>query len=106
QLAAADPRRLADQDQERSLEGVLHVVRAAEQSPANAEDHRPVPAHQGFKSRLVAPRQESFEQLAVLGLLVVAEGGPAQVPDDAADGTGRHAGGSVRTGLSPLLYRD
>ena len=37
----------AGQDEERGLEGVLGVVRVAEQPAADAEDHRPMLPHQG-----------------------------------------------------------
>ena len=66
----ADPERprLADQDQEGGLEGVLGVVRVAEDAPADAQDHRPVPLDQGREGqlgRLAAPGREPLEELAV-----------------------------------------
>jgi hypothetical protein len=56
------------QHQERGLQGVLGVVRVAEDLPADAQDHRPVPLHQGREGRLVgvvSPGHESLDELPV-----------------------------------------
>ncbi len=42
-VAAPDRPRLADQNQERGLKGVLGIVRIAEHSAAGTQHHRPVP---------------------------------------------------------------
>ena len=54
------------QHQERRLEGVLDVVRVAEDPPADAQHHRAVQCHQRVEGRLVVPRREPLEQLAVV----------------------------------------
>ena len=41
----------ADQHEERRLEGVLGVVLVAQDRSADAQDHRPVPLHQGGERR-------------------------------------------------------
>ena len=64
-LVVPDRAGLAGQDEERRLEGVLGVVRVAEDAPADGQDHRPVPRHQGRERRLVAPGDEPPEQRGV-----------------------------------------
>jgi hypothetical protein len=63
-----EPSSLAEEHQERRLEGVLCIMGIAEQRGADAEDHRPMPLNQsrecglgqvGFAGR------EAFEQLPV-----------------------------------------
>jgi hypothetical protein len=49
---------LADEDKECGLEGVVGVVVVSQQPAAHAQDHRPMPAHQGFKGRFVPPFDE------------------------------------------------
>jgi hypothetical protein len=51
-LAAADRTRLADQEQERGLEGVVGVVRIAQDFLTDAKDHRPVPFDQRGERQL------------------------------------------------------
>ncbi len=85
-LAAADRGRLPRQHQERRLEGVLGLVRVAQDAAADAQHHRPVPLHQlreRLLRRLVPTRQEPVEQLLVAqraGHAELVEG--PQVPDD------------------------
>ena len=58
----------AGQDQERRLEGVPGVVLVAQDGPAGAQDHRPVPLDQGREGQLgglAAPRREALQQLPV-----------------------------------------
>ena len=62
EASAAGP---ADQHQERGLEGVVGVVRVAQDAPADAQHHGSVPAHEDGKGGLVMPGQETLEQLAV-----------------------------------------
>ena len=56
---------LPGQDEEGRLEGVLGVVRIAEDAPADGQDHRPVSRDQGREGRLVAPGGEAGEQLGI-----------------------------------------
>ena len=44
--------RFAEEHEERRLKGVLGVVRIAQKSSADAEDHRPVPFDQGSEREL------------------------------------------------------
>ena len=64
-----DRARLAHQNQERGLEGVVGVVRVAQELPADAQDHRPVAVHQrgegGLGRRRVRPGQKPFQELAI-----------------------------------------
>jgi hypothetical protein len=46
QVAGRDRRRLADQDKEGRLEGVLGIMVIAQDAATHAPDHRSVPAHQ------------------------------------------------------------
>ena len=67
-LPAHDRGRLPGQDQEGRLEGVLGLVRIAQDAAADAQHHRPVPLHQlgeCLLGRLVPTREESLEQLLV-----------------------------------------
>ncbi len=68
-LAAPDRTRLADQDQERGLEGVVGVVRIAQDHLTDAQDHRPMPFDQRGECRLglcgVLPGQEPPQELAI-----------------------------------------
>ena len=63
-----DRSRLAGQDEEGGLEGVLGVVHVTEHAPADAEDHRPVSFHQrgeGQLGGLAVAGREPVEQLPV-----------------------------------------
>ena len=63
----ADPDRagLADEHEEGRLEGVLRVVRVAEDAPAGDQDGRPVPLDDRRERRLVAAGDEAVEELRV-----------------------------------------
>jgi len=63
-LPAGDGRRLADEDDEGGLEGVLGVV-VAQLAAADAPHHRGVPVDEGGQGGLVAPIDVTTEQLAV-----------------------------------------
>ena len=63
-LPRRDGRRLADEDEEGGLEGVLGVV-VAQQAAAHAPHHRAVPLDEGGEGRLVAALDEAAEQFAV-----------------------------------------
>ncbi len=68
EIRTAKPVCLAGQDQEGGLEGILGGVRLVQHAPADAEDHRAMPAHQGRERRLAFGRitsQESIQQLPV-----------------------------------------
>ena len=59
---------LADQDQERGLEGILGVVRIIQHAPADAQHHRPMPLHQDREGQLggLAPvGREPLQELSV-----------------------------------------
>src|SRR5262249_6491821 len=63
------------------LEGVLGVLRVAEQALAHVQDHRPMPAHQGFKGSFVPPGDEALQQLPVRHPAAIPhKGGPAKAP--------------------------
>src|SRR5262249_16488786 len=53
------------EDQEGGLEGILGILLLAQDAPADAVDHRPVPAHDGLEDGLVAPGEGSFDELPV-----------------------------------------
>ena len=61
--------RLADQEQERGLEGVVGVVRIAQDPLTDAQDHRSMPFDQRGERRLgfrgILPGQEPSQELAV-----------------------------------------
>ncbi len=61
----SDRSRLAGEDEERGLEGVLGIVVVAEDAPADAQDHRPMPPDDRLERRLIATCDEPFEQIAV-----------------------------------------
>ena len=63
--AGPDGRRLADEDEEGGLEGVLGVMGVAQDATADAQHHRPMPAHECLERILILPANESFQQLAV-----------------------------------------
>src|SRR5262249_2405546 len=58
-------RRLAHEDEEGGLEGVLGVLCVAQDAAANAQHHRPVPHEQGREGGLVVPRHEALEERRV-----------------------------------------
>ena len=64
-LAVLDRVRAPGQGQERILEGVLDVVRRAEDSAANREDHRTVTLDQDPESVRVIRGDETFQKLSV-----------------------------------------
>jgi hypothetical protein len=81
-LPLADRRRLAGEDGEGGLEGVLGGVVVAQNGPANAVDHRPVPPHQRLEGRLVAPGRKGVQAVAVGRPVRSAARQPAQVVQD------------------------
>jgi hypothetical protein len=67
-VATPDRARLADQDEESGLEGVLGVVDVGQRAASDAPDHRPVQFHQRGEGQLgggALPFEELVEQLAV-----------------------------------------
>ena len=66
--AVAQARGLAREDEEGGLEGVLRILLVAEHAPAEVEDHRPVPPHQGRESRVAARRNERLHERLVRGV--------------------------------------
>ncbi len=65
QVGVSDGGGLSCQDEEDGLEGVLGVMAVAQELPADAQDHRPVPRHQGGESGIVARGREPLEELAI-----------------------------------------
>jgi hypothetical protein len=68
-LLFADRTGLSGQYHKGSLKSVLDVVRLTQESPANAEDHRPMTIHQGGERRLIALEAEAFEELMIAARL-------------------------------------
>ncbi len=64
-LSSADGVPRLDQDQEGGLEGVLCVVRIAQDRPADAQDHGPVPTHQLLEGPGVPTGEEALQELRV-----------------------------------------
>ena len=64
-LPRHDGSRLADEDEEGGLEGVLGVVVAVEDPAADAPDHRAVPLHQGGERRFLAAAEVALQQLPI-----------------------------------------
>ena len=79
-----DRRRLADEDEEGGLEGVLGVVVVAEDAAADAPDHRAVPPHQGFQGRWLSAADEALQQLPIGQVRPFRQQGAAKVLDDLA----------------------
>jgi hypothetical protein len=52
-VSRPDGRRIAGEDQKGRLKGVLSVVMVADDTAANAKDHRAVTTDKGFKGRFV-----------------------------------------------------
>ncbi len=63
----ADPQgpSLANQDEERRLKRILDVLGLAEDSPADGDNHGPVPGHEGSKSRFVPILGKSLNELRI-----------------------------------------
>ena len=100
----SDRRRLADEDEEGGLEGVLGVVVVAEDTAAHAPDHRAVPPHQGCKSRLVTAAEVVLQQLPIgQPRPIPQKHRPAKVLDDLAHLAGRHVVSLVRATLALYL---
>src|SRR5262249_37229941 len=81
--------RLANQDQEGGLEGVLGVLVGAEDAAANAPDHGAMPLHQGGKGCLFPAGDVALEQLPVRQVRL-GQASPAEVLNDAAELAGSH----------------
>jgi len=64
-LVAHQGRGLARQDEEGGLEGVLGAVNVVQHAAADAEDQRPVTAHQHLDGGFVAVGHEPLQQLTV-----------------------------------------
>ena len=56
---------LADEDEERRLEGILGVVMIGQQAAADAQDHRAMPRHQRRESRLLSAVEVTLQELAI-----------------------------------------
>jgi hypothetical protein len=64
-LAPADRAGLAEQHQERCLEGIFGTVTIWQNAPADAPDHGPVPRQQAREGNLIAAADEAFQQLGI-----------------------------------------
>ena len=72
-LSGQKRRSLADQDEERGLEGVLGIVRIVEDTTADRQHHGAVTAHQSRESGLVALSQKTLQQLTIRRIRVVLQ---------------------------------
>jgi hypothetical protein len=72
-IRAANGVGLLSENQEGGLEGVLGVLLVAEDTPADAPHPWPMPAQEFSKRPLLAPADETFEQLSI-GQPVVRRG--------------------------------
>src|SRR5207237_710875 len=78
----SDRRRFAGEDQKGRLEGVLGVVMIADDTTADAEDHRPVATDKGCKRRFVLLLDEGRQQLPIRpACSIVPQHGPAKMPN-------------------------
>jgi hypothetical protein len=64
-VAHVHGRRFAREDEESGLEGVLGIMEVVKDAAADAQDHRPMSAHQRCEGRLIAGSDETSEQLAI-----------------------------------------
>ncbi len=82
-FTAADGFRAANQDQKGRLKSVFGLLRVAEQTPADAEDHGAVPPHEKSEGVLIAVLHEPPEQLAIAQVAVPLEGAdPVKITDN------------------------
>src|SRR5262249_54296825 len=65
-IRIANLRRLADEDEERRLKGLVRVVRTGQQATTHAPDHRPMTSHQRLESRFVPLEDVTLEQITVV----------------------------------------
>ena len=65
--------RLAHQHKKGGLETVFHVGLVVQDTPANAQDHRPVPPNQGFKGVIVPLADKKLKQLGIGGRAAALE---------------------------------
>ena len=66
---------LAHEQEKRRLKRIFHVVRIVQHSPADAENHRPVPPQEYLEGRLVSQREPAVEQLRVEAARLMLETG-------------------------------
>jgi hypothetical protein len=64
-LLTTQPVRLANQQQKRGLEHILDISRLRQQTLADAQDHRPMPAQQRGKCALVSLSRKTLQQLSI-----------------------------------------
>src|SRR5262249_35075888 len=64
-LARHDARRPPNQNQKSGLKGILGVRLMADDTSADAQNHRPMPTDERFKGTLVPLPDEAFQQLTV-----------------------------------------
>jgi hypothetical protein len=95
--AAADRAALSGERQERRLEGVFRFLFVAEDTAAQAEDHRAVPPKQQFEGGLIAVGDKALEELRVGRPGVAVQTGDAAEMAD--DGLQRNAGHTLACGV-------
>ncbi len=81
-LALAQRSRLADQDEEGCLKDVLGQVLVAQDTPRDAQHHRPVAAHQHLKGGLIPLADEPCQQAAVAAFGAPSAEGAADAAQD------------------------
>jgi hypothetical protein len=67
-LSLANRAGLSRLDQKSRLQSIFGIMDVAERAPANPQDHRPVPPHEGGERSLIIAAQEIPKQ-RVVGLL-------------------------------------
>jgi hypothetical protein len=94
----ADGLRVAHEDDEGGLEGVLGVGLIRQDLAAGGQDAGPVPADDGLERGVVAVAAEPDEQVGVREVGEVVGGqGVGEVADQAGEGLGRHGRASGGT---------
>ena len=108
-----DRRCFSDQNQKDRLERVLDVLPMPEDSPADAQHHRPVPSNQVLERDVVALTDEAIEQRPVRDAgSRLCRGRPAQVANDFVDRCDSHVrfrlsqpGSTYYSGMRPAFIR-
>src|SRR5262249_51922659 len=81
----------ADEDEKGGLKGIFSIGRIMQHAPADAEHHRPMPAHECGERRLIAMEQEPFEKLRIAEAAGIAgQNHAAQLPHEAVALSHRH----------------
>ena len=62
---------LAHQHEEGGLETIFCISIVAENTPANAQDHRPMPLHQSLEGIIVSLAKEKLQQFSIVSRAAV-----------------------------------